>query len=212
MRDKTRWDSMNEQTALRALRLFNEKADKLDRLSFIDQVFEKPIGFRLRGDQDGFIVSRLGPSAESIDAFCLTMRFFIQDTEPSSFRRLSSVYAFLGEMEIVDQASVDEFESAREAIKDLSAPIAYIPPFEGKSYTPWEIFDTIFYGALSHANDEKARLYERWRARTEVLLVMENWFVKTLATLILSIDRVRPINKRAIESLMALPQSQSDND
>ena len=201
---------MNEQSALRVLRLFNAKAEKLDGLSFIDRVFERPIGFRLQADRAGFLVSRLGPGAESIDALCLTIRFFVQDRDQSSFRALSRVYTFLGEQGIVDQASVAEFEAARAAIEALKTSAPYIPPFEGKTYTPWEIFDTILNGELAHAHKEKAQLYQRWESKPEVLLIMEHWFVKTVATLITIIDRVRPINERAIASLLALPPLGND--
>ena len=198
---------MNEQSALRALRLFNAKAEKLDGLSFVARVFGHPIGFRLQADRAGFLVSRRGPGAESIDALCLTIRFFVQDRDQSSFRALSRVYAFLGEQGVVDQASVAEFETARVAIEELKRSTPYIPPFEGKTHTPWEIFDTILNGELAHANEEKAQLYQRWKSRPEVLLVMEHWFVKTLAALITIIDRVRPINERAIVSLKAKQSS-----
>jgi hypothetical protein len=41
---------------------------------------------------ESFQISRTGPTEENFEAFVLTLRFFVQDNEPSSFRNMSKLY------------------------------------------------------------------------------------------------------------------------
>lgn len=193
---------MDELAALRALRLFNEKAEKLDSLSFTKQVFSEKFGYSLNISQGRMRWSRHGPDAESIDAFCLTIRFFVQDNEPSSFRNLSAVYAFLHGQGIIDKATVDEYEQARALFTVLRQSIPLTPViYQGHNYSPWEVFDVFLYGGLAHSKPEKRALYDRWQTIHPLFLVMEHTFVQTLAQIVKIIDIVRPLNVAAIEAV-----------
>ena len=88
---------MKNSEIIKSLLLFNEKADKLERLSFIETIFKYDSGasITINKRDDGLydlIQERRGPLEEAIDAFVLTMRFFIQDNEPISFRNLTKLY------------------------------------------------------------------------------------------------------------------------
>ncbi len=193
---------MDEATALRALRLFNEKAAKLHSLSFTRQVFSEQVGYRLNISHGRMRWSRFGPNAEAIDAFCLTIRFFVQDNEPTSFRRLSDAYAFLYSQAFVDRATVDEYEQARALFTVLHEPIPLTPViYQGHSYSPWEVFDVFLYGGLAHSNPKKRAVYDRWQAEPLLFLVMQHTFVRTLAQIVKIIDIVRPLNAAAIEAI-----------
>lgn len=194
---------MNEQKALRALQLFNAKADKLGETRFVEQIFTRPSRISIVPGQTDFGVSFFGPDSDAIDAFCFNIRFFIQNNERSSFHNMSKAYAFLLNQGIVDKLTVDAFESARARIQELKEHREYIPPVDGKTYTPWEIFDTILYGELAHTNEKKAAIYQRWKARPEVLIIMHLWFNRVLAELVRICDEVRPINERVIALLAA---------
>src|SRR4051812_44639494 len=77
-------------TELRALRLFLEKEEKLWEFSYSQDIVNKPSGFTLNYDPDtGSMTTRKGPDGESIDAYVLTFRFFIQDNEQSSIRNMT---------------------------------------------------------------------------------------------------------------------------
>jgi hypothetical protein len=76
----------NQRKIIDGLNLFNEKAERLDKLSFVKTMFETKTGVSLSGEakEDGtFEINseRSGPDEEAVDAFVLTFRFFIQDNE-----------------------------------------------------------------------------------------------------------------------------------
>jgi Tfp pilus assembly protein FimT len=75
--------------------LFNEKAEKLNRLSFTSFVRNNTLSFSAwsRDGQVGF--SATGPSEEATDAFVLTLRFFVQDSESISIRNMAKLYSSL---------------------------------------------------------------------------------------------------------------------
>lgn len=109
----------NNSQILDALQLFNEKAEKLETLSFtkkIDQekqtlnISIKPID----DDVTEFLVNRSGSNAEAVDAFVLTFRFFIQDNEKSSFRNLATIY----QNPLIPTQLRNEFAEVRKSINE----------------------------------------------------------------------------------------------
>jgi hypothetical protein len=71
----------------KALRLFNDKADRLARLSFLDHMNHPDSGVSIsfNAEEGEFVKQvRRGPEEEAIDAFVLTFRYFVQDNEPTS--------------------------------------------------------------------------------------------------------------------------------
>lgn len=83
---------MDVKSATDTLLLFNEKADKLEDLSFTKELENS--GVTISGKLGQPVqAQRHGPDDESIDAFVLTMRFFVQDNEITSFRNMADLYA-----------------------------------------------------------------------------------------------------------------------
>src|SRR5215210_6282970 len=81
---------MSVTTEVRPLRLFLEKAEKLWGFSYSQDIVNEPSGFTLNYDRDtGTTTTRQGPDGELIDAYVLTLRFFIQDNEPTSIRNMT---------------------------------------------------------------------------------------------------------------------------
>lgn len=81
----------------KALRLFNEKAEKLARLNFMAKLTHPNAGVTISFNnpkEGGATVTqeRRGPDEEAIDAFVLTFRYFIQDNEQTSFRNMEQHY------------------------------------------------------------------------------------------------------------------------
>lgn len=81
-----------------ACALFNLKVDRLNQLSFTEHVKTVKTGITIsskRDDEGNFTsgIERRGRSQESVEAFILTFRLFLQDNEPISIRRLSEHYS-----------------------------------------------------------------------------------------------------------------------
>lgn len=88
---------MENIAIIKSLSLFNEKASKLSRLSFTKEIFKCSTGvtIKINRKNDGFYEltqERRGPFEEAIDAFVLTIRFFIQDNESVSLRNIAKIY------------------------------------------------------------------------------------------------------------------------
>jgi hypothetical protein len=63
-------------------------------MSFTQSIFTQAPGVTVRflAEQAVVEIQRTGPHDESVDAFLLTFRFFIQDNESSSFRNMAQLY------------------------------------------------------------------------------------------------------------------------
>jgi len=148
---------MNNSEIVNSLKLFNEKAEKLERLSFIETISKYSSGFSIKINkrEDGLydlIQERRGPLEEAIDAFVLTIRFFIQDNEATSFRNLARLY----ECAPVDKEIKNDFINVRRQLNE------YLDSNSGMAITVNEetlnhrkILDIVIYGGLSHADPEK---------------------------------------------------------
>jgi hypothetical protein len=81
---------MSREEIVSTLKFFNEKADKLRNSNFVkNAVADSGINLSWSEGQPAEVLRR-GPNQENIDAFVLTLRFFLQDNERSSFRNLSA--------------------------------------------------------------------------------------------------------------------------
>ena len=81
------------EKAKETLEFYNEKAEKLQGLSFTSSILNQNSGVHLSWTRDSGIlkIDREGPDEESIDAFVLTLRFFMQDNEPTSLRNMAKL-------------------------------------------------------------------------------------------------------------------------
>lgn len=193
---------MNNSEIINSLKLFNEKAKKLERLSFIETLSKYDSGFSIKINkrEDGhydLIQERRGPLEEAIDAFVLTIRFFIQDNEVTSFRNLSGLY----ECAPVAKKIKNDFIKIRTQLNeylDSNSGMAIIVNKETLNHR--KIFDTVIYGCLSHANPEKKGKYD-FLARTPLKAMIENDFVCTLAIIFNAIKAICKLNISVIDIL-----------
>ena len=195
----------DEERIIEALELFNEKAAKLNRLSFIETMLKHKAGVTIKVQKrdDGLfdlIQERTGPLEEAIDAFVLTMRFFIQDNEPTSFRQLAQHYYRAP----IDDSLKDRFRLTRTNINsylDSNSALAIYVNDELLNHR--KIMETVIYGGLSHANPNKKRLYKAWMG-TPLKAMIENDFVCSLAVLYKAILAIKDLNLIAIDQIRAL--------
>jgi len=186
---------------IEALELFNEKAEKLLGLSFVESLRTSASGVTIAIDHGGsgtITTERRGPSAEVIDAFVLTFRFFIQDNERCSLSNIAAVY----EQADLSADLKKRFASARKTVNELlDSPNLVHASLFGVNPTNREIMDVFVYGGLAHANPDKRIRYRQWTARSTTAALLQSCLVCILALVLHGIDRIAGVNLEAIEEL-----------
>ena len=195
--------SMYKEEDINALKLFNEKAEKLKNLSFtktvlVEQRSSVSISARVGEPVN---VKRKGPDEESIDAFVLTFRFFIQNNEKSSFGNLEEIYENLP----IPQEKKDLFRSARKQVNEFLDSDSIVQfKINNKSLSRRHILDIFIYGGLSHANERKKKEYDMWMSNSVLKPLIENEFVYILGKLLRYILDVKSLNDEVIKELEKL--------
>jgi hypothetical protein len=186
--------------ALWGIRLFSEKVDKLRRLTFTQTIINEPSGFHLHYHHEtGVAAERHGPAEESIDAFVLTLRFFIQNNEPCSLRNMTKHVDALHAAGLISDVTRDKWNEAREAINALLDAKTHITETWQKdgtigkeeTYTRRRIMDVFVYGGFAHASREKKLLFDSWRAKPLFYPMVENEFVHVIGTLVYTLAEVK---------------------
>ena len=177
----------------KSLKLFNEKADKLMSLGFTKKIFGEKSGFTFSAKKNGPVVfQRYGPESESIDAFVLTYRFFIQDNEKISFHNMSKIYDESG----MTQDKINAFKNIRENINNFLNSNSIT-----KTDTYREIQDIFIYGGLSHATETKKRIFDSWKRNQLIFKILENEFVFVLATILNAIQVIARLNRSVLKEI-----------
>jgi len=167
-----------------ALELFVEKADKLRSLTYLERAEEIRFSWAWKDDK-GEELEIIGPDKEQVEAFVLTLRFFIQKKEHSSFR-------WLWNNVLDDPGLSDHWKQELERIRDklneyLDKPPKVIPlKIRGEAtITCGEILHTFIYGDLAHVNADKRKKYKKWMSmpklaqgilQTQCLQIMKNLY------------------------------------
>ena len=200
---------MDITSAIDTLLLFNEKADKLEKSSFIKNYLDTSIVTSWKRGQSVIEAKRYGPDDEAIEAFVLTIRFFIRNNDNMSLSIITNLYADL-------PIDIELIESVKEAHTKINTFLDTISNFkvvrnETKSsqkyidtYTYREILDIIIWGGLAHADIEKKKVYGHWKNIPVFIARAEVVFIHALKTLLDAILLIRNINNEALKQLKAL--------
>ena len=177
----------------KALRLFNEKADKLLRLSFMGKMQHPDSGvtisFERVNDKGEALIKqeRRGPEEEAIDACVLTFRYFIQNNEQTSFANMETHYLDAP----IDDELKQQFVELRKQVNEFLDGTTNMN-FNNETLTRRRIMEVFVYGGFSHANEEK---------RTPAAVLFENEFLVIMRNIIVAIAQIRRMNENALESL-----------
>jgi hypothetical protein len=182
----------------KALRLFNEKADKLARLSFLDKMNHPDSGVSISFNRDeGEFVKeeRRGPEEEAIDAFVLTFRYFIQDNEATSFANMEKFYLEAP----LDADLQQKFVTIRKEVNEyLNKPTNL--KLNEESLTNRRLMEIFIFGGFSHANEEKRRIYKTLMGSMGGLF-FENEFLRILRNIHIAIAYIKTLNEEALKHL-----------
>ncbi|MDD5584716.1 MAG: hypothetical protein PHV55_06650 [Candidatus Omnitrophica bacterium] len=180
------------------LKLFNEKVDKLINSRFVKHIQEnKGLKVSIKssvGEKVG--ISHNLPDQDAIDAFVLTVRFFIQDNESTSLHNMAELYTEIS----VSQNIKDDFNYVRDKLNsELSKKSMF--NLQGKNLTRREVFDTFIYGGLAHAEAEKKEDFDKWMRIEPLAAFITAEFNNVLIYFLDCIAYIKKVNLRALEEL-----------
>jgi hypothetical protein len=188
-------------TIAKAFRLFNEKADKLARLSFMDKMHHPDSGVSISFERTnekggGFIKQeRRGPEEEAIDAFVLTFRYFIQNNESTSLANMEKYYLEAP----IDPTLQQQFVTLRKQVNEYLSGTINIT-LNKESLTRDQLMRIFVYGGYSHATEEKRRLHKTMMTSFGAV-VFENEFLVILRNITIAIAEIKAMNEKALRSL-----------
>ena len=175
-----------------ALELFNRKVEKLAALSFA-QIMRAGYSFKTVTDKLGSRVleSQL-PPVEATDAFVLTLRFFLQDNEPTSFRNLAAIYGTLAD---TDPSRV-AFEAHRRNLNSvLDSPV----PFpDGSVPTLRDYLYVTVYGEAAHSSPVQRQRYLQWHSHPVTGINAYKNFCLALSFVFDYAEKVAVVNQRLL--------------
>jgi hypothetical protein len=182
-----------------ALKLFNEKAEKLLQSSFARDLRASGVKIQFDINNKTGTIKRTGPQGESFDAFILTYRYFIQDNEPCSIRNLSKIY----EADGVPEELKTRFMASRTNLNQ------FLDRYSGntinqKNVTWRELQDVFVNGGYSHSN--KKEVFDSWMKIQGMNEMLVNDFVYVTGNMLNFIDYIRNVNV----ALLAHMEKQQD--
>ena len=182
------------------LRLFNEKAERALSTRFVQGLMEKKkLACTIRYDADKGLETEVdGPDQEEVEALVLTLRFFMQDRDGISVRSLERVYARA-------ELRPDLEQQCRKARENLNRIWGERIPLRlnDQTITRWELLEVFVYGDLAHANPEKRRRLENWKAGLGPMFKMlEFEFRTTLVGFLDVVAGIRSLNEKALARLI----------
>lgn len=188
------------------LSLFNEKVRELLESSFVEGIFGPNVGFALKLSRDvngkyEMNSTIRGPSIESVKAFVLTLRFFIQDNESISLRNMADLY----NSNNIDPQLRAYFHSARDEVKQmLGSPNLCNMYFHRTMPTNRQVMEVFVYGALAHANPEKYDLYKEWTSYPAAGVILQTCFNVILGRIFHALAYIEQVNEQTLQQLTTL--------
>ncbi|MEK6409335.1 MAG: hypothetical protein AABN34_20620 [Acidobacteriota bacterium] len=181
---------------LYTLRLFNEKADRLDQGGFIRNLLANGMQLKIVWEPGSSTHELEGLDQDGIDAFILNYRFFIQNNDRISFANMASLYDGLP----VAEETKERFKQVRVSLNqffEVPSSVTLGPNFLTFGY----ILDIFIYGGLAHANRQKKEEYDRWMRVAPIGQMVSYDFARALIEVLNRILAVKELNEEVIREL-----------
>lgn len=189
------------QRMISILKSFNETVDQLQGFSFWKS-FPSKSGINITWDytESGVKVNSkiFGPEDESISAFILKYRLFIQNKDDISLRNIDKIYS---EMDL-DKEYYEKFKSYRESINDILDKPTNVR-LNKHIVSIREIHDMFIYGVWAHL-DEKDRHRKNYLSIKDnpvIYPMFANDFNVTLVKIMNELVNIKFLNDSVIKLL-----------
>jgi|ERR1035441_10539613 hypothetical protein len=190
---------IDNQEALRRLRLFNEKAQELRSYSFIEKALHKDAGFEIYFDAEKTTVKRQGADNEARAAMCLVLRFFLQPRDQIEVHQIADLYQSLPVKDETKALICDNLKILDAFFNGKTSPELKFNCNE--SITNREILETFLYGDQAHTNTDKRAILETWKKLGPFYIVLENCFECVVCETLRYILWLTTVNVDAIKTL-----------
>ncbi len=193
--------SIENKRVVEKLKSFNETVDQLQGYSFWKS-FPSKSGINITWDytESGVKVNSkvFGPEDESIGAFILKYRLFIQNKDDISLRNIDKIYS---EMDL-DKEYYEKFKSYRQSINDILDKPSNVQ-LNKHIVSIREIHDMFIYGAWAHlsGNDLNRKRYLGIKDNPVIYPIFANDFNVTLVKIMNELVNIKFLNDSVIKLL-----------
>ncbi|MCM8542007.1 MAG: hypothetical protein NE328_17185 [Lentisphaeraceae bacterium] len=148
---------MDISEAIEISKLYIEKSEKLKNSTYLKSIINSlSLGFSAKLGEP-VVLQKSVPNQESVDAFVLTFRFFIQNNEKISLRCMRDFF----DSDFIQIHERNGFNKIRNELNSYLDNISSMNINGG--IIRRQLLETIVYGGLSHANKDKKEVYDVWR-------------------------------------------------
>ncbi len=185
--------SNNYESEISVLKLFNEKANKLEGLHFTKNMIGYKSGIKYSVDKGQITkIERTGPDNEDIDAFVLTFRLFIQDNEKISLHNMANIYQKLPIGGNLVQQFKNEYTKINQFLDNPVNEFIRLP-----TTTNRYLMEVFIYGGLAHTNNKKKAIYDSW-CSDQLFPLFEEAFVNIVTDVLSTIIKIRKLNEEVL--------------
>ncbi len=186
------------------LRLFNSKAEEVTQFSFWKKATHPDSRATLRMTQESISSERVGADHEATSATVLALRFWLQ---PRDGIELGEIVAVYNELPIA-QADLEWVNvNYGDHLRRMDSSDIIEARVDGELLTQRIILETFVYGSLAHVNEDKRKLYEKFRS-PEVKAFMEGMFEAAVCDFLLFVFWLARMNELTIAELERIVASE----
>jgi hypothetical protein len=181
---------MPNQEIVKRLKQFNEKADRLMNLDFINLLLTTKPGVTIAAENE-----RSVPYSELINEFVQVFGFFMPDGNKALFKKLSDIYRALAGFE----QERDNMENVRAEINGFLDSPSNMAVSGG--FSKREVMGICIHGALAEDDEEKGEIYNKWISEEITEAIIVNRFIGILVKVFDGITNMQRINNTVIAKL-----------
>jgi hypothetical protein len=177
---------------MNAIDLFNEKYKKLESSRFVKYLKNYGFNPKVNVPEERHLEDSIIPDNDSIDAFVLTIRFFIQNNEPCSIYNLSIIY---NNRDRVSNEYRDQFNNLRKILNDtLDSQLWFSINTTRLTYR--QVLEGMIFSELSHSNKNLHEDFSQNFKKTFLsTAILKHEFIRILMFLYASISEIYELNE-----------------